>query len=691
MNESLFYRQFSRMFTIRNLIVVTLILAALLLHFLFSWVSLDNLPATSDEAAAVLQAKMIARGDFPLLFIGQPYQFPIESYLMAPVVKWVPRNSFGARYQMLILGLLSMAGFLLIIRNAFPQGGRWPAAVLVLFPSAYFLMLTSAYAPPQYSISLTLCWLGIYLVLKIRQSQDSYILPVLTGLISGLAFSNHLLTVTVSAGVFALILFGGSARHALYGVILFTLGFLIGAVPYLLAIICVPGAYENLPNPVNIFQTLHRLIDLVFIKTFPGAMGFSPPLFPDFATHLEEAGWLQIFFAGGYLIMTGLLLIQRVDNFVRQGAARHWPLLKLVDLGLVTTFLSFILFAYHNVGVGQYRYLLPAVWCFPFLVGYAYISLDNIGRWFVGILTVCLVFINISTSIAMINEWQKPGLIEKVSDTPRLGGLLKVLDEQDIQHCYASFWLAYRITFATDEKIICSLPFNERFPNWPIPYKHEVDASPDAVYVLTQTFSARLTALNFLRHLRENGVTKNRVKVGPFLIYSGFDYPAAPDVSILAPGRFVLHSSKSAEDLEGLKDGDLTTTWSYPEVQQNGQWLQLDFSASQTVSSLTIFHLPGKSGSAESIRVLGLEKNKANEGWQIIANNVHSSFQHFRFVNRHPVYGGLPQTIRFEPVQLTSMRIKIVKPKTHVHWRLAEIEVGILVDKSKVETNGPSL
>ena len=71
------------------------ILVAIGLRIAFTWTSLELLPATSDEASSVLLAKDIASGERPLLFSGQPYQFPLESYLMAPFIDWMPMDKDG--------------------------------------------------------------------------------------------------------------------------------------------------------------------------------------------------------------------------------------------------------------------------------------------------------------------------------------------------------------------------------------------------------------------------------------------------------------------------------------------------------------------------------------------------------------------------------------------------------------------
>ena len=423
---------------------------ALLLRGLFAWTSLAYLPATSDEASSVLLAKMIFRGLRPLLFVGQPYQFPVEAYLMAPFVEWLPRTAFGARYQTLLFGFLSLFGLLLIVRTAFPKGSRWPAGLLVLFPSGYLLMLTSAYAPPQYAMFLTLAWLSTYLALQARQ-RASTLLLLLTGLTSGLGLSNHPLSVTIIAGIFIFILFGGNFRRGLHGALLFAGGFLLGALPYILAMWQHPGAYGNIPDTLSMTRTFFRLLEMVLVESFAGAMGFNPVLFPDFNSYLGWPDVLRPVFVIFYIPLLVFLVGHRLHKFFLAVAAHRWPTMYLVDISLISSILMFALFAYHRTGSAAYRYLLPAVWCFPFLIGHAFVQCR--GRWkaVIGWAVIVLALFNFATSAEMIKKWRKPDRIIQYADTPPIEHLLQELKSRNITHCYASFWLAYRISFESDE------------------------------------------------------------------------------------------------------------------------------------------------------------------------------------------------------------------------------------------------
>lgn len=663
-------------------IVLTLSLfaIALLLRFMFAWASLENLPATSDEASNVLLAKMIAHGELPLLFIGQPYQFPIEAYLMAPFVEWLPRTAFGARYQTLVFGLLSMFGFLLIVRAAFPRGARWPAGLLVLFPSAYLLMLTSAYAPPQYSIALTLAWISIYLVLRYRQTAKNSLL-VLVGLTSGLAFSNHLLTVTVSIGVFALILFGGSARRGLKGILFFITGFLFGVIPYLLAIWLEPGAYEGLPKSLTLTKVFLRLVESVLTGSFAGAMGFNPTLFPDFDEYLGWPHGLRIVFATGYVLLLGFLLVQRLLVFYKAVTAQCWPKLDLVDLALIASILMFGLFAYHNTDSSSFRYMLPAVWCFPFLIGHAF--MDSKRRWnmIIGSAVIVLSVFNIAASSAVIREWRKPDQIMRYAETPSIESLLKVLESKNITHCYASFWLAYRITFESDEKIVCTLPYNERFFHWPVPYKKEVDDAPDAVYILSEAFGARLTAQAFQRHLEVKGIDTKmfdvKIDEESFFIFYDFNYPPSQEEHVLDPDEYIVKTNNDIDSPPEQNAGNRELEMTSPSEQEEDEWLEVHFNRPQIITSITLLNLPLKTREKENIRILVYDNKQSRDQWRVLSHDMHLTFERLGFHRNRPVYDTLAQYIRINPMQVDGLRVEIKEVDKKRQRGFPELEIHV--------------
>jgi hypothetical protein len=629
---------------------LVIILAILMRLFLIA-ASLENVPATSDEASIVLQAKEIACGNFPLLFLGQPLLLPVEAYTMAPLVEWLPRNTLGARYQTWVLGSFSVIGFLIIARTVFAKNERWPAYLLILFPSSYLLLLTFGYSPPQYPTSLTLAWVSILLVLRHRCRPRVW-LPGLAGAACGLAISNHLLFLPVTLGAFTLIVFNGDRTKGLKNSLSFGFWLCLGLIPLLAAILMIPGAYSESMPAQSLHQTIPELFRFVISESLAGAMGMNPNLFPDFRDARQL--WIKevrVLFAIGYVALCGYLLTLRVSALVRNLRERTWPKLELVDATLVISLLTILIFAAHNNEYFAFRYLIHAVWCFPFLVGYAYATASGRRKQCIATVVACCVVFNVVCSTKMIRQWRKPGRISSYADLPPLAPLLKTLSSMQIDHCYASFWLAYRISFETDEKIKCTGPYNERFAHWPIPYKQEVDADEKTVYVLTQTLGARLTALEFEANTAMQGITYEKLEVGdrsaPFNIYHHFTE------SEKGPDRFA--SIKESIDCRGhgFDSGGAAAMCHQEAWGEFTPLYRVSLTEHQTLTRLQLQENPLLANLEENLRLAVRD----HDHWRILENGRDYSFLRLSFEDGHPLYHESFRLIRFEETSADALSI----------------------------------
>ena len=650
---------------------------ALGLRLVLSYLSILHVPPSADEAIAIMLAESIARGeDYPLLFTGQPYQFPIEAYLMSPLVEAVPRGTLGARYQALLLGLVATTIFLAAAFRAFDKGGRWPALLLIALPSAYWLLQQSAYLPPQYAISSVFAALLFYLAVTItRDSSPSYVLIFSAGLVSGLALSNHLLLISVVAGFLLIVTFNRQRSLTFLRIPAFAVGLLLGLTPFILAVSTIPGAYQDVSSTVTLPAAVDRLFNIVVPYALPGAMGVNPRFFADYPARVMWSPALGPVFAIGFSVLLVFIILARIRSFIVVSKMARWPVLGLPDMFVITTLLALIVMAMNARGAGHdHRYLMPVVWSFPFLVGYAYsLHPPALTRFFGGLAVVIAMF-NVAVSIAVIEEWRKPQ-IRYVAAMPDLTALYEFLRQKNLHHCYATFWLAPRITFETNEEIICTQAYNERFYDWPLPYKSEVDQQQDVAFVFLNAHGSKFWIANFEKLMDHYGIQYQKTRVESLYVLHDFSYPAIAGMRNLEFKPGAVSTQYKDVDAGMLIDGRANRAWQPTENQQRGQWVELDLGAPVRVQNV-VLHYPWKE--APPPRLLDISGRK-NGQWSSLKTGV--PYQRdpgdMQYENGHPVFGGVRQTIRFSPEFVDGIRLTLAEPSGDHPWALSELEVTV--------------
>ena len=659
-----------------SVILVFLVFVALGLRALFFWFSIHHLPATSDEANLFLMAEEISQGNFILSFFGLPYGFPVESYLMAPFVHWLPHNALGVRYQTFLLGLISVGIYLLIAKRAFAPPYRWPATLLVLFPSAYWLMTQSAYAAPLYPAMWTLAAIIIYLSVISRTTGHKNSVIFLAGLFSGLAFSNQMLSISVIAGAFILTITGCSFLDTLKRIFIFAVGAVIGLIPFILAKLGNEDILALVASHHSMSQFADRLWNLTLAEVLPGTMGISPVLFPDFPTWLEWPHLLKTIAAAFFLILLSVVTMYRASAHIKMIMKQKWPEPDLADLCIITSIAAVTLFTISTKAVSlNYRYLLPVVWVLPYLLSYAYSIFKGAWHRLAGALIICIALLNSATAVVMIGKWSQPKFIAATADTIPLDNLLDALRDDGIQLCYATRWLSPRITFESHGEIQCSTPYNEVYFGYPHSYQERLDNQPDIAYVLTDTISAKLSASSLKAWIRPYSATYKKRWVKPFMIFSDFHHPDSEFEHNLDSNHFELSSSHNSSAITALKDQNTSTIWSTETTQKKGIWIQASFKKAKPVQRVSLYYHHNYVNAPKALRITG----RLDKQWFDINNNLPAHINRMRFINQVPRFGDVQQTIRFKPVELDAIRIEILKPARDEPWSLAGLEIGIQV------------
>ena len=653
------------------------VVVGLALRVALSWNSMLNLPPSTDESISQLLADAISHGEqYPLLFFGQPYQFPLEAYLMSVFSGMLPNDAFGARIQLFLLRSLTAVLLCAVAIQVFDKGKRLPTLALILVPSAYWLVYQAGYAVPQHSVFAFLSSLTFLLAIHLnRRVSPAYLLTVSIGILSGLSISNHLLALSVVAGAFLVVVFTGSMRLFFQRVPAFAGGLLIGLIPYLMAIFTIDGAYDAIASRLDPGVFFHRFFNVVIGQALPGAMGIFPPRFPDFSAHIEGWAPLRSLFIAGFLLVLFSSILIRLYKFYTHTTAAHWPRLQWPDMFLIVTLASITMMSMNSASDWtEHRYLMPAVWVFPFLIGYIYVWGNSLLRLAISGFTVALLVVNLATGITVIEDWRSPKDIRRSADTRELAPVMSWMQAQDIHHCYASFWQAYRFAYESSGNIICSPVYNERFLDWPIPYKDEVNRQTRVAYFMSYTHQSRYTFVKFEKRMNAYGITYQRKQFGKYFAYYDFEYRPAEGESLLPASEYTLSTNIDQAQARALTDGNVSKAWKVNETQKAGQYVEGGFKLQQYVQRVDIVHPFLDPYPANSVRVLG----RRGDTWFELSDPVEFQADLVAYYNNHPVLGEFLQTIRFDPQWLDAIRIELVSPKEGKDWTLSEVRIGVL-------------
>lgn len=660
--------------TFELLLAAGAVITALALRAVFFYTSVSHMPTSTDEAVAALMAKAIFHGARPLLFWGAPYQFPLESYLMAPFWPLLDTNAFGARVVPAILGAFSIFGFWLLICRAFEPKHRWPGILLILLPSAYLTTLQTAYFIPQYTMTLVYAWVIPLLTVSVLRSERALIQLLLLGFICGMALANHLLSLPLVAVTTVAVCLGSSFGSAVRNTILYLISFTLGLAPYLATLGRAKSSAGTVTDNFPISTAFSRLFSGLPNQVLEVVLGFNLTLFPDLDRASGIIGFLSV--PGLYLFWAVLMFCSCISLYqfcVRSWKAR-WPTLSIYDVFVGTAWACIMAFVISKRSrPDEYRYLLPLAWTLPMLVSYAYAASAKHLRYIIGAFAVILALMNAANTLKLIDTWRSPNFASGLPELQDIAPVISFLQQQDISHCYASFWLVNRITYETDEAITCSQPYNERFPGWPLPYLKEVNESGDAAYVLTDTRFSRFPAKKFLSMLEFHRIAPQIKRIGVFKVMYDFRYKDVVKSLTVNSEDLELSTNDINNSLESLTDGDSNTYWRSDAVQNPGTHLQLNLKEAKSIHRVRLYFNPPSIDRAPKFKV---EVSKDGSTWSLVRGEITPTADRIKMTQTHPIFERKArQDISFEPSQAIAVRITAEEKRADAPWELAEIEI----------------
>ncbi|MDD4734879.1 MAG: hypothetical protein PHP44_02095 [Kiritimatiellae bacterium] len=673
-----------------------LLLVALLWRAAFFCVSVNRVHVSGDECIMALQARGMTQsaedpafqtkqrprgvfGRFPLLFMAQPYLFPVESYLSAPFIRLLPATALGLRLVPSIMGLFSSLFGLLLLRRWAGEDARvdglpaaFPAAAwLVVFPSAYVLMLQCVYMLPSYPAFMLLGLAALWAAERNRAETGwNPGWALLTGFLAGLAGSSTLLALPLAGALGVMTAVGRSPRKALVGLPSFALGLAVGLGPYFLAKAWYPGAHAAVSATVSFPEALERLWNPALKFTLPTALGFVGTLMPDAVEmvrgFLPES--LLPVVAVGWLIFMAAVSVCCVVSFFRRAVRARWPDISGLDVITGLSWVYVLLFVMTTrFGSHEFRYLLPVALFFPLVLGGVLRGRTTAGRRVTGFAVAALLLVNITTSLALARTWLSDSFNGYFTDTRPA---IEALREKGIRHAYSSYFDAYTINFLTDEEILCAQPFNERFFGWPYPYADLVDRATNVAYVLGP--GRRFRWMDFESDMERSGLTYQVQTCGVCRVYTDFQGGPEKRGHALSPDVVRVSVSHYPADQDSLSDGVLTHYWRSHQAQEAGMWIQLDLPRPAELECLRFYYNEYPFDYADALNILIRRKDGV---WTPVATNVPIDMAAFDVVNGHPVYGWQVQDIPLTGAEADAIRIEIARPRAGRDWTIGELEV----------------
>jgi len=494
----------------------------------------SNWPTTnSDEGNMGLLALHVAyQGDHPTFFYGLPYMAPLEGYIAAPLFR-----IFGTSLFTLRLGLLPLfAGFLIcmyyLTRMLYTD--KFALAIVILLSlgsgDIIYLQIKAVGEYPETElfsalIPLLAAWLALtsFRSQAIQSKRKRIIIYGFLGLIIGLAlWVDFLILPIVATAGLLLLLFCHRELLSRAGISLL-LGVILGALPLILYNLTASWNQNSWNTLLWIHQNgaeeiaalhltwLHHIVGTMMIG-LPSITGANPdcplstfPLYSSPALSTLPCILFHGVWGAGYLILLIVAtfcavrtISQSRSNFFIQkdSLAERQDLIyqccRLMLLGsVILTLVSYATSPSSAVPpVVNYRYLICALIAAPAILWPLWNGLrsrkittrrkKNISLLLRGgllLLIISTFFIGTvrtfaETPLAQTAYQQEDALVQD---------LLKI----GATRIYSEYWTCNRLTFRSQEKIICSVLDDQLNPGFDryMPYRFIVRAAPHPTYV----------------------------------------------------------------------------------------------------------------------------------------------------------------------------------------------------------------
>lgn len=636
-----------------SLIAVIFIIGCIL-RGIFLYQGIVNIPMSTDEAIVGLMSKQILTGEFPLFFLGQSYLGPVDSYLGVFLTFLFGPGVFAVRLYHTLLSVLFMLLIYLITRDVYGREAGILSLILVSIPSSYFMVMSS-YAQCPYMSLLVFGAVIFYISNKITTGNRVWGYFLIFGFLSGLSIWMHFLSILyiVPAGIYILVKRPKAFFKYLWITAVF---FVVGIFP-----LWIGGATTNVTETVDL-RTAFVHLKSITEDTLPGVLGIRAVSFIDTDR--------PVFLPAILTIPAGVMYVLSFIVFVFiciKAAVERWRLTITYD-HLLLGFFIFTCAGFclgRRSGAHEYRYLLPLYIVIPIIVA----RIRNVSRRFAYLSVTLIVVLNLYSNVTVIKKWNSPGFALEYGNLPETEELISFLESHNINYTYSSYWLSYRLTLETNEEIISSQPYNERFLHSPLKYLSDVDGARNAAFIFTDRYG--ILPSFFEENLAVTGGGYKKKIIGDFTVFYDF---RMPDIVSQAISRtdWNITSNFGTDSITMALDGDKLTRWGSAHHQEPGMYFKIDLGRVYPVNKIVVdtgrFVTDGPRGYKVEVSV-------DNINWKTVIN-IPRNIGHLTWINGHPkllMDGGLE--LYFPAMQARYIKITQIGADSRFDWSIAEIFV----------------
>lgn len=464
---------------------------------------------SSDEAVVGLEAIRILHGHFRAFFWGQHYGGTLETSIVALAFAIYRPSVIALSVVPVFLDLIATLLIWRIARYFLTELEAVVGSIIFFIAPASFVWWSTKEAGFYWitiDLGLLIMLLGVRLVnrhtlLKTELvntadfDQDPYKrFPevfewILIGIFIGLGWWNSpdIMYFLVPTTLWVIY----KRPNSFLKIPIVLLGAIVGALPWLWANLNNGFLSLKIPSfPIANNSYLYHL-EVFFSGDLPVALGLKVPYKDHWIFHGAQLGYFLVVLP---VLATGLVVSYKRFN------------LLTLTIVIYPFILAISPFSWY-VGEGRYVTFLA-----PFLSLLIVITLGVFGQYIVIGLGTAIIGILTGVGLLMMDAPQLSPTINNIAVPASFKPLEHLLIQKHIHYVYANYWIAYRLTFETDLKVIAAPTAIIRYK----PYNKLVASSFDPAHIFLK---GSPNGVLFINTMHKTGETVFTYSTGNFVIY----------------------------------------------------------------------------------------------------------------------------------------------------------------------------